>query len=97
MSYTIILRVLPDGGVECEPGYGIPAGEFEIEGSDDGIRVSVSIRQRDERGRFVVSAHHQRDRAEEALHEAEEVASAVEAAVTEAVAEAAARAEAAEG
>ncbi len=76
MSYTITLRVAADGGVECEPGYGIPAGEFEIEGSDDGIRVSVSVRQRDERGRFVVSAHHVRDRAEEALEAAEKAVEA---------------------
>ncbi len=93
MSYTITLRVAEDGGVECEPGYGIPAGEFEISGADDGIRVSVRVRQRDAKGRFVVSASHERDRAEEALHDAEEVASAVETAVAEAVAEAAARAE----
>ncbi len=94
MSFEIRLRVLADGGVRCEPGPGTPAGTFVITGDDDGNKVTLSVRQRDRHGRFVISARHVRDRAEEALHDAEAVASVVEAAVTEAVAEAAARAEA---
>ena len=93
--WTIRLKVLPDGGVTVDDvSYGVPAGEIEVRGGDDGNRVALEARQRDPQGRFVVSAHHRRDRAEETLHQAEAMADDLETAVTEAVAEAAAIAEA---
>lgn len=76
MSFEIRLRVLQDGGVRCEPGPGVPAGEFVIAGEDDGNRVTLSVSQRDAAGRFVASAHHVRDRAEEALVAAEKAVEA---------------------
>lgn len=57
---------------------GIPPGEIEIRGTDDGNRAVLNARQRDTRGRFIVSAHHVRDRAEEALEQAEELADVVD-------------------
>ena len=75
------LKVREDGGVQvAEVSVGVPAGELEIRGSDDGNRVTLEARQRDPQGRFIVSAHHRRDRAEEAFGHA------VDAAADEAIA-----------
>jgi len=76
--WSIKLKARPDGGVQvAEVSYGVPAGEYEIQGSDDGNRVRLSVSQRDRHGRFVTSAGHVLDRAASALHEAEETAEAV--------------------
>ena len=73
--WSVKLKVLADGGVTItDTSYGIPAGEIEIRGCDDGNRVTLEARQRDPQGRFTVSAHHRRDRAEEALHDLEAAA-----------------------
>jgi hypothetical protein len=78
-TWSIKLRVRPDHGVETVfTTMGIPAGEIEIQGCDDGNAAVLTVRQRDESGRFVTSAYHRRDRAEEALERAEELAGAVE-------------------
>jgi hypothetical protein len=61
----------------------IPPGELEIRGSDDGNRVTLEVKQRDTRGRFVASAHHRRDRAEEMLHDLEAAADEAIAVVAE--------------
>lgn len=89
--WSLTLKVHPGGLIQVT-GFseGIPPGEIEIRGSDDGNRVTLNARQRDAHGRFTVSAHHTRDRAEEALGRPEEVAEVVdeaggEAAVTVAV------------
>lgn len=76
--WAITLKV-HDSGLIQVTGFsdGIPAGEIEIRGTDDGNRVTLNARQRDARGRFLVSAHHTRDRAEEALDRAEDIAEAV--------------------
>jgi len=76
--WSIKLKARPDGGVQvAEVSYGVPAGEIEIRGSDDGVKAVLDVRQRDPEGRFVISAHHRRDRAEEALRDAEETAEAI--------------------
>jgi hypothetical protein len=76
--WSITLRVLESGTIEATSVTGgIPPGEIEVRGHDDGNRVTLHVRQRDEDGRFVTSAQHTRDRAEEALEEAEELAQAV--------------------
>lgn len=86
--WSMTLKVSPGGGVELTGlSDGIPPGEYEVRGHDDGNRVTLITRQRDTSGRFVISAYHRRDRGEEALEQAEEVAEAVtgtggEAAVT---------------
>lgn len=68
--WMIRLKVREDGGVQVEDvSAGIPAGELEIRGTDDGNRATLEAKQRDARGRFTVCAHHRRDRAEEALHD----------------------------
>lgn len=73
--WTIRLKVRPGGRVEVEDvSAGIPAGELEIRGTDDGNRAVLEARQRDQEGRFVVCAHHRRDRAEEAMHDLEAAA-----------------------
>ena len=73
--WTVRLKVLPDGGVTVEDvSYHVPPGELVLRGCDDGNRVTLEARQRDPDGRFVVSAHHRRDRAEEALHDLEAAA-----------------------
>jgi hypothetical protein len=59
-----------------DPGV-FPRGTFEITGSDDGNQVHLAVRQHDAEGRFVTSAGHTLDRAEKALHEAEETAQAI--------------------
>ena len=70
--WQLTLKVRDDGGVELTGlSEGVPPGEIEIHGSDDGNRVILEAKQRDEKGRFVISAHHRRDRAEEALHDLE--------------------------
>jgi len=82
--WTIRLKVLPDGGVAVDDvSYGVPAGEIEVRGGDDGNRVALEARQRDPQGRFVVSAHHRRDRAEETLRDLETAADEAIAAVSE--------------
>lgn len=76
--WGITLRVDSNGiAVITSLTDGIPPGEIEIRGSDDGNRATLTARQRDARGRFTVSAHHTRDRAEEALGAAEDLAGAV--------------------
>lgn len=76
--WSLKLKVHDNGLIQVA-GFseGIPPGEIEIRGGDDGNRVTLNARQRDTQGRFVVSAHHTRDRAEEALGHAEEIAEAV--------------------
>lgn len=82
--WTLRLRIRDDGSVDLASiSDGIPAGEIEIRGTDDGNRVTLNARQRDARGRFTVSAHHTRDRAEEALHDLEACADEAIAAVAE--------------
>ena len=79
--WSIKLAVDHDGCVvPLAISEGIPPGEIEIRGGDDGNRAVLEIRQRDPQGRFVISAHHRRDRAEEALYRAEDTAEAVVAA-----------------
>lgn len=55
----------------------VPGGEIEVRGYDDGNAAVLTVRQRDHHGRFVTSAYHRRDRAEEALDRAEDLAAAV--------------------
>lgn len=55
----------------------VPGGEIEVRGHDNGIAAVLTARQRDQHGRFVTSAYHRRDRAEEALDRAEDLAEAV--------------------
>lgn len=77
-TWTITLKIRPDGGAEVvNVSYGIPPGELEIRGRDDGNRATIAVRQRDGHGRFVIAAHHTRDRAEEAVHAAEDTLEAM--------------------
>ena len=79
--WHLTLKVHDSGTIQVTGlSAGIPPGEIEVRGSDDGNRATLVVRQRDPRGRFIASASHTRDRAEEALEEAEHVAEAVEAA-----------------
>lgn len=84
-TWSLTLKV-HDSGLIQVTGFteDIPPGEIEVSGSDDGNRVTLEARQRDAHGRFVASASHVRDRAGEALHDAEHVAEVVEAAGGEA-------------
>jgi hypothetical protein len=76
--WSLKVKVHPGGLIQVtEFSDGIPPGEIELRGADDGTRVTLNARQRDAHGRFVVSAHHTRDRAEEALERAEDIAEAV--------------------
>jgi hypothetical protein len=73
--WSLVLKVRPNGSIDlASVSDGIPAGEIEVRGHDDGNRVTLNVRQRDERGRFVASAQHTRDRAEEELEKVEELA-----------------------
>lgn len=84
--WTMRLKVGADGLVTVAgQSDSIPPGEIEVRGTDDGNRAVLTVRQRDERGRFVVSAHHTRDRAEEALDQAEDTADTIAAAGGEAI------------
>jgi hypothetical protein len=78
MTWTITIKAEENGllvvsGISGE----IPVGTYAVEGSDDGNRVRLAVRQHDAEGRFVTSAEHVLDRAEKALHEAEEAAQAI--------------------
>jgi hypothetical protein len=84
--WSLVLKVRANGSIDlASVSDGIPAGEIEVRGHDDGNRVTLNVRQRDEKGRFVASAQHTRDRAEEALEQAEGLAEAVTGAGGEAV------------
>lgn len=82
-----VLHVTVEDGIPRIAGFspGLPAGSLEVCGNDDGNRAVLEARQRDTRGRFVIGAYHRRDRAEEALEQAETAADAVTAAGGEAV------------
>lgn len=83
--WHLTLKVHDSGTIQVTKlSEGIPPGEIEVRGSDDGNRATLVVRQRDPRGRFVASASHTRDRAEEALEQAEQVAQVAEAAGGEA-------------
>ncbi|HLI38878.1 MAG TPA: hypothetical protein VKV80_16300 [Streptosporangiaceae bacterium] len=71
MTYQVKISIHADGTAACEPSPGTPPGEFTIAGHDDGNLVTISVAQRDTRGRFVIRATHHRDRAEETLEHAE--------------------------
>ena len=77
MTYTITVRVREDALTISGIAGEIPPGTWTIEGSDDGNRIHLAVHQHDAEGRFVTSAEHVRDRAEAALHDAEETAQAI--------------------
>ena len=70
--WNLTLTVSEDGHIHLKGmSDGIPPGEIEITGTDDGNRVVLEARQRDPQGRFVIAAFHRRDRAEETLEQTE--------------------------
>jgi hypothetical protein len=72
-TWDLKLTVTEDGTVNISSASpGVPPGEIEVAGLDDGNRISLEARQRDPHGRFVIAAYHNRFRAEEALRDAEQ-------------------------
>lgn len=55
--WHLTLRIREDGGAEITSlSGGVPAGEIDLRGADDGELVLLEARQRDPAGRSVISA-----------------------------------------